>query len=281
MNKLRFDKDGCEQATSSNAASKWSDDDTCVQIEQFTEAMFDTGSVSYEKHALFFSFTGVVELQLPDGSFHYLLPGQGAFHASNQIHRALTKKPTSFIRVLFPKSVLSPVPEELEWTSQAIVADPYLTSVMELIDREMGTHDHHRDDSLSHLSQYLATHLIRTYSILKINAVVKAGRAEICEIMAALEYIEMNITSQIVLSEITQRGSLSPGLFLQAFKEVTGQTPRQYIINRRIETAKHLLRRAELSIDEIAKRTGFVDQSHFTKAFRKHFGLTPAACRRG
>ncbi|WP_290884060.1 helix-turn-helix transcriptional regulator [Fischerella sp.] len=65
------------------------------------------------------------------------------------------------------------------------------------------------------------------------------------------------------------------------FKQAMGLTPRQYVIRCRIETAKRLLAKWELSITEISDRLGFTSHSHFTTFFRKHTGITPTAYRRG
>lgn len=63
--------------------------------------------------------------------------------------------------------------------------------------------------------------------------------------------------------------------FANAFKQSTGATPRQFVLDRKIERAKELLRDPNRSVLEAGARTGFVDQSHFTKIFRRLVGVTP------
>jgi AraC family transcriptional regulator len=72
---------------------------------------------------------------------------------------------------------------------------------------------------------------------------------------------------------------MSPFRFARAFKKATGQSPRQYVIHRRIERAKALLRAGDQDLAQIAQRVGFSTQSHFTDVFRRLCGTTPARYR--
>src|SRR5262249_60369278 len=74
---------------------------------------------------------------------------------------------------------------------------------------------------------------------------------------------------------------LSPYHFARRFKESTGLSPHRYIIARRIERAKELLRGEEdLSLGQVAARVGFWDQGHFTRHFKRLVGVTPRRFRR-
>jgi AraC-like DNA-binding protein len=66
--------------------------------------------------------------------------------------------------------------------------------------------------------------------------------------------------------------------FIRAFARAVGMTPNAYKINRRLNLGRQLLRRGG-SLAEVAHETGFSDQSHFGRAFLKHFGATPGHFR--
>ena len=71
----------------------------------------------------------------------------------------------------------------------------------------------------------------------------------------------------------------SPYHFSRSFKQATGVGPQRYVIQRRLERAKRLLRSSHLSIALIAQEAGFVDQSHLTRLFRREIGVTPRRYR--
>jgi AraC family transcriptional regulator len=72
---------------------------------------------------------------------------------------------------------------------------------------------------------------------------------------------------------------MSPDHFARLFKQATGRTPHQYVVIRRIERAKRLLRETEWPIIDLSRQVGFQDQSYFTAVFRKHAATTPKAYR--
>lgn len=73
---------------------------------------------------------------------------------------------------------------------------------------------------------------------------------------------------------------MSRSHFTRLFKAATGESPRAFVVGRRIEKAKELLEAdPELPLAELAAEVGFCDQSHLTSHFRKLAGRTPAAFR--
>jgi AraC family transcriptional regulator len=89
------------------------------------------------------------------------------------------------------------------------------------------------------------------------------------------EYIQHHLHQNLQLNEIAAIAQLSPYHFLRLFKQSMGITPHQYILQCRLNQAKHLLQHSNLSIVEIAIRTGFCDQSHLTRHFKRYVGMTP------
>ncbi len=93
------------------------------------------------------------------------------------------------------------------------------------------------------------------------------------------EFIDANLHRNIALSELSQLVDLSPSHLCRAFKQAAGRPPHQFQIERRIDKAKALLQRPDLSLVEVALELGFSTQSHLSNQFRRIVGMTPARFR--
>jgi AraC family transcriptional regulator len=94
-----------------------------------------------------------------------------------------------------------------------------------------------------------------------------------------LDYIRSNLSQDLSIADLAQVAGMSPYYLMRMFKKSMHVTPRQYIIQTRIDRAKELLRSRELSIADIALQCGFTNQSHFTNVFRQLTETTPKAYR--
>jgi len=96
----------------------------------------------------------------------------------------------------------------------------------------------------------------------------------------ATDFLQDNFVDDITIGEIGGRVGVHPVHLARVFRRFHGCTPGDFLRNIRIERAGKLLGRSRLSSAEIALATGFADQSHFTKQFRRAFGLPPGEYRR-
>ena len=130
------------------------------------------------------------------------------------------------------------------------------------------------------LANVVAVHLIRHLvapgrAIHRRDGTLPQGR-----LRAVLEYIEQHLDASPTLAEIAAVTGLSSYHFARQFKAATGLPPHQYLITRRVERAKNLLRTAtDLSLTEVAARGGFYDQSQFSYHFKRVVGVTPSQFR--
>lgn len=93
---------------------------------------------------------------------------------------------------------------------------------------------------------------------------------------AVLALIDERLDQSLSLDALADAVGLKRSHFAAAFRLATGQSPRQYLIHRRVETARRLLEAGRTSISEIAFQTGFSHQSHLSRAMRQHVGLSPS-----
>jgi AraC-like DNA-binding protein len=94
----------------------------------------------------------------------------------------------------------------------------------------------------------------------------------------AAQYINQHFLRAIRLEEICQAANLSEAYLIRAFEQHYHMTPHAYLNNRRIQHAQAQLREGE-PIADIAQQTGFSDQAHFQRVFKKHLAATPGQYR--
>lgn len=93
------------------------------------------------------------------------------------------------------------------------------------------------------------------------------------------EYIEANLESNVSLQDLATVAVLSTSHFIRAFRQSEGMTPHRYLLCRRVRRALGLLSETEMSLAEIGVASGFADQSHFCRQFRRFVGAPPSHYR--
>ncbi len=96
----------------------------------------------------------------------------------------------------------------------------------------------------------------------------------------ARELLHDQCAEPLQMTDMARQLGVHPVYFARAFRQVFRCTPGEYRTRCRLHKAMGLMRRGRLSLLDIALVAGFFDQSHFTKAFRKHFGVSPYAYRK-
>lgn len=129
------------------------------------------------------------------------------------------------------------------------------------------------------LGNALSVYLARRYGVFKPKTAAYRDGLPKARLNRVLDFIRANVSEDLTLSELAQTAGMSPHYFCELFKQSTGLSPHQYVIRRKIELAKELLSDPRIRIIEASARTGFVDQSHFTKVFRRVVGVSPSEFR--
>ena len=94
-----------------------------------------------------------------------------------------------------------------------------------------------------------------------------------------LAYIAEHLTEDLRMDALAEVAGMSKYHFSRLFKDAVGVPPYRYVVQQRVEAARGLLLRTDLSVAQIALRTGFSSQSHLSTSFREHAGTTPVALR--
>lgn len=94
-------------------------------------------------------------------------------------------------------------------------------------------------------------------------------------------YFEDHYSEKVSLDRIAENMYLSPFYISKIFKSETGDTPIRYLINIRLEKAREiLLEDMSMSVQEVAAMVGYDDAYHFSKLYKKHFGVSPSQTRK-
>lgn len=99
------------------------------------------------------------------------------------------------------------------------------------------------------------------------------------KVRAAIDYIEIYLSHDLSIDSIAAAVNMSSFRFARGFKKATGRSPHQFLLERRIERAKDLLRSTGRKLADIAQAVGFANQSHFAAVFRQRCQMTPKAYR--
>lgn len=101
------------------------------------------------------------------------------------------------------------------------------------------------------------------------------GKLSALQLRQFVEYVHEHLSNDLSLVELANQLNLSSFHFARLVKNSLGLSPHQYVLQSRIEQAKHLMTSQDLSLAQIALQVGFYDHAHFTKAFKRMVGVSP------
>jgi AraC family transcriptional regulator len=164
--------------------------------------------------------------------------------------------------------------------------DPVISNIAGVLAREAARADAGSALYAESLANILAVHLLRDYALKQVPErglpTVHARQSDASRpVMEAIRHMQRHYAREITLSELAARVHLSPFHLARRFKQTTGMSPHQYLIEMRVNAARALLEAGsgQRSLAEIAAAVGFADQSHLTRHFKRRFGVTPSEAR--
>ena len=114
----------------------------------------------------------------------------------------------------------------------------------------------------------------------RLNSVRPSTREELYRrVCRGRDYADAMFADPVTLADMARAACLSPNHFLRTFRQVFHQTPHQFLRNRRLDEARHLLVRGDLSVTDVCLAAGFESLGSFSTLFRSRFGVAPSECR--
>ncbi len=129
-----------------------------------------------------------------------------------------------------------------------------------------------------HHSEDASSEIMKTALLIQLLIMTERSKTEHVEqkkLAPILEYIDKNFQFEINIFELAKKLNYSYEHFRHIFKEHVGISPWNYVIEKRIEMAKHLIKTTDMSLSEIGYGCGFSSSSHFSMTFRSKTGYTP------
>ena len=125
------------------------------------------------------------------------------------------------------------------------------------------------------VEQALAVALVNNYAVRHPSPRIYRGGLTPARLRRVVELVHAEIEGDLSLEELADAAGLSITHFSQMFRQSTGQSPHQFVLHRKIERAKEMLRAAEMRVLDVAVASGFKNQQHFARVFRKVCGTGP------
>ena len=98
-------------------------------------------------------------------------------------------------------------------------------------------------------------------------------------LLRARDLVDSRYEEPLDLEGLARAAHVSARHFSRSFRRTFGETPYQYLLTRRLERARHLLRTTDQQVAEVCFAVGFTSVGSFTTAFRRHVGVSPTAYR--
>jgi AraC family transcriptional regulator len=269
----------------SSVGTKWND----VTVEQHEFSSIELADVMWKRHVIAINIGHSTTWECKkEGRFQRVLKARGSisFCPSHQpLFERLKVDRGVFVNVLLlalDSALISRTAVGLELDSDRIElveqlrsTDPTLRHIALALRAGIQTGDALDRIYGEALSIALAAHLLREYGATVVGPKRLYGGLPREKLVRAVEYIQDQLDTDLTVSGIAQAVYMSPYHFTKLFKESTGKSPYQYVVEARVRKAKELLTTGKFTISEVAHHVGFADQSHLTRHFKRVFGLPP------
>ena len=163
-------------------------------------------------------------------------------------------------------------PRNLHLPDLTFESDSTLTAGLQCLLANINPTDMSNRLLLQDVQQHLILHLLEQYRGCKAE-VIRGGLSPKVK-SRVIDYMQANIDQDIKLEQLAGEACMSTYHFSHMFKQSMGLSPYQFLLKQRMGLAATELR-GQVSIGQVGERCGYGSASHFARAFRKEFGVTP------
>jgi AraC family transcriptional regulator len=167
-----------------------------------------------------------------------------------------------------------------ELEAHDVIQDLTLRRLMKILLREKRDGFQSGSFFLDGVATALASYLLRHYFGAPPGEKNSTGGIAPSILRRCIEFMDAHLEDDLRLSELAREAGMSASHFIRSFRQSTGKTPYQFLLDRRVERAQYLMRDHRSSLTEVALASGFADQHHLARVFRRITRVTPSSYRR-
>jgi AraC family transcriptional regulator len=158
-------------------------------------------------------------------------------------------------------------------------ADPRLSALVAAARAEMAAGFPSGRLFMDSVEQAMAVALVATHAVRHRPVRLSRGGLGSARLRRIKELIHAKLEDDLSLDEMAQAVGLSTAHFSRMFRKSTGESPHQFVLRRRLERAKAMLRAPNARVLDVAVACGFKTQQHFAQVFRDVWGVCPTEYR--
>ncbi len=261
----------------SSSGLGWAD----VHVEVGRNGPWDVDNLTVPRHYLALN-TDDVPLTFEakvDGVFRrtVLAPGEAWFCPAGESFSHRVPVPSGFALVtLDPSKLVRTVEDDqTELRRTYAVGKPQLEHLVRALAAEAERGGPSGTIFVDALATALAVQIVDSFGTRTSSSANEAAEFSKLALRRVLEAIDAQLGDGITVEQLARTAGVGAAQFARAFRVATGESPHQFVIRRRLEEAKKALELRDPDILNVALRFGFSDQAHFTRFFKRQFGIPP------
>ena len=206
--------------------------------------------------------------------------------AGRSVSRIIKGRPDVLLVHLAPalvsevvQSIYGVDPEGVVLHPRLAVPDGTVQRLGELLLTEAQLHGRGADIVADMLARSLVMHLLRNYSSVASQHPETPAPSPGGRVRRVIDHMNEHLDEVLSIAALAEIIGLSQSQFVRTFRDTTGQPPYHYLVSLRVNRARELLEKTDLSVIQVGMRCGFEQPNHFATTFRKVTGMSPRAWR--
>ena len=248
-----------------------------AELKYNNESFKNFAKHSHEEFNIVALDSGKIELEFHKQAPQTLKANELAIFNPDQVHLTKSNDTLGYYSMLINKEWVQAIQQELFGSSQFLNIYPNILKVSALNREFINICQLILEDNLEDISKKIEKFIKNLYSQ---DLLLSEAKSSNSLLLKAQEYILQNIQNDLSVEDVAKNIGYTSAHLNRLFKEEFGLTLHAFLIDKRIQKAKELIKSSNLDLTQIAYEAGFFDQSHFIRNFKKRYSLSPKAYKK-